>query len=190
MVQVKKPKIREAILTIAQRRFSQQGYYVTSLAQIAKEVGVSTATLYVYFSSKLSLLYAIYDPWIRERLTKLEHSLRQIRTPERRIFALLHALWWEIPAESNGFINNVMQAISTATREDKYQPTLLRWAEKRVAIMLHDALPPHRRKDVDELRIAHVLMMAVDGYVIAHHLHPGLRCDRKTLWQMTWLILK
>ncbi len=190
MVQVKKPKTREAILNVARRLFGANGYYLTTLSQIAHGAGVSTANLYVYFPSKLSLLYSIYDPWLRERLVKLERTLARIRDPERRIFQLLHALWCEIPAESNGFANNVMQAASTSSPEDGYQPTLLRWVEKRVAAMLRDALPAHRRKVVDETRLAHVLMMAVDGYAIAHHLRPNMKCDHATLRLMTRLLLK
>ena len=189
MVQVKKPQTRDAILAAAGRLFRKRGYHLTTLSQIAKEAGVSTANVYVYFSSKLGLLYTIYDPWFRARLLRLERSLRRIRDRERRIYRLLHALWCEVPAESNSFVNNVMQAVSTSSPADKYEPALLRWAERRVGAMLREALPPERRKRLDEDRLAHVVMMAVDGFAIAQHLRPGLRCDHATLRLMTRLLL-
>jgi len=190
MVQVKKPQTQEAILAVARRLFHQRGYHRTTLSEIAKQSNVSTANLYVYFSSKLSLLYAIYDPWFRDRLTRLERTLQRIRDPERRVYKLLHALWCELPSESNSFINNVMQAVSTSSPEDKYQPDLLRWGETRVAAMLYDALPPKLRTSIDTVRLAHVLLMAVDGFAIAHHLHPKSRCDHATLRLMTRQLLK
>ena len=189
MVQVKKAHTRDAILRAARRLFGKRGYHLTTLSEIAREAGVSTANVYVYFPSKLSLLYTIYDPWFRARLMRLERSLRRIRNSETRIYQLLHALWCEVPAEGGGFINNVMQAVSTASPEDEYEPTLLRWAEKQVGAMIRAALPPARRKRVDAERLAHVLMMALDGYAIAHHLRPGLHCDHATLKLMTRLVL-
>ena len=56
MVQVKKPQSRAAILDAAQRLFRRQSYHTTTLAQIARAAGMSTANLYVYFDSKLKIL--------------------------------------------------------------------------------------------------------------------------------------
>jgi hypothetical protein len=45
MAQVKKPEIRNAILSAADRLFSDRGYHNTTLAQIAAKANVSTANL-------------------------------------------------------------------------------------------------------------------------------------------------
>ena len=58
MAQVKKPQARTAILDAALRLFRRQSYHATTLAQVAREAGMSSATLYVYFNSKLDILYA------------------------------------------------------------------------------------------------------------------------------------
>ena len=62
MAQVKKPKLRQAILTASFSLFSGNGYHNTTIAQIAKQAKVSTANVYSYFPSKLHILYAIYEP--------------------------------------------------------------------------------------------------------------------------------
>jgi len=68
MVQRKKPEVREAILAAAFRLFARRGYAATMVADIAREAGVSPGNVYIYFRSKLEILYAIYDPWLRARI--------------------------------------------------------------------------------------------------------------------------
>jgi AcrR family transcriptional regulator len=189
MAQVKKPEIRNAILAAADRLFSERGYHATTLAQIAARANVSTANLYVYFQSKLDILYSIYDPWLRNRITQIEQELERVRTPQQRVFKLLHALWCEIPAEKNGFANNFIQAITTSDPKEGYRPELLRWLESKIATMLRDALPPERRARIGQSRFTHLLVMAFDGFVIGNHLDPGMECDDKTIALMASLLI-
>ena len=189
MAQVKKPAVRDAILKSAFRLFSRQGYQGTTLSQIAAGSGMSTANVYVYFASKLEILYAIYDPWLRERLMQLEENLARVRDPHHRLRTLLKTLWRDIPAERNAFANNVMQAASTATPEEGYNPTLLRWVEDRIACQIYDTLPPGRREEFGSARFAHILMMAFDGFVINYHLRPARQCSLETIDLMCHLLL-
>ncbi len=189
MAQVKKPAVREAILKSAFRLFSRRGYQGTTLSQIAAGAGVSTANVYVYFGSKIDVLYAIYDPWLRGRLKRLGKRLTQVRDRRRRLRMLLTALWRDIPSERNGFANNVMQAVSSSTPEEGYNPTLLKWVEENVAAMIRDALPAERREALGSALFTHVLMMAFDGFVINYHLLPGKHCSEETIELMCELIL-
>ena len=189
MAQVKKQAVRDAILQSAFQLFSRQGYQATTLSQIASGAGVSTANVYVYFTSKLDVLYAIYDPWLRERLTRLERRLEKVRDRRQRLRLLLTTLWRDIPGERNGFANNVMQAASTSTPEEGYTPTLLSWIEERVAAMLRSTLPPDRRESLGSARFTHILMMAFDGFVINYHLQPGKHCHAETIDLMCRLLL-
>ncbi|HEX2115613.1 MAG TPA: TetR/AcrR family transcriptional regulator [Alphaproteobacteria bacterium] len=189
MAQVKKPEIRNAILSAADRLFSERGYHNTTLAQIAVKANVSTANLYVYFQSKLDILYSIYDPWLRQRVSQLEGEVKRLRTPQQRVFKLLHALWCEIPSEKNGFANNFMQAITTSDPKEGYRPELLKWFEERIAAILGESLPPERRALIAQARFTHLLAMAFDGFVIGNHLHPDLECDEKTITLMASLLI-
>ena len=112
MVQRKKPAVREAILAGGLPALLPQGYAATMVADIAQEAGVSPGNVYIYFESKLEILYTIYDPWLRVRIESLESELAAISRRALRLRRLLVALWREIPAEKNGFLNNIMQAIS------------------------------------------------------------------------------
>ena len=189
MAQVKKPEVREAILASAYRLYSRQSYEATTLTQIAQGAGVSTANLYVYFGSKLDILYAIYDPWMRARLSLLEQKLKRIDDPLARLRMLLRTLWREIPAEENAFVNNIMQALSMATGTDGYEPTLLRWMEERIAGMVRDALPAPRRAEVGRARLGHLLVMALDGYAIHTHINPRGAADEATIEAVASMLL-
>jgi AcrR family transcriptional regulator len=190
MAQHKKPEVRDAILQAAFQLFSRRGYAATMVADIAHAAGVSPGNVYIYFASKLEILYTIYDPWLRKRLEALDQELAAIASPRLRLQRLLGALWRDIPAEENGFLNNIMQAISSTDRSEGYRSTLVRWLEKRVSGMIADALPPARREELKRARIAHVLIMAFDGFAIDRHLHPKARAlDETTIDVLAAMLL-
>ena len=93
MPQVKKPQVRQAILAAAGTLFARQSYQATTLSQIARRARVSSANIYVYFNSKLDILYAVYEPWMRARLTALQARLMRTRTPLARLRLVLRTLW-------------------------------------------------------------------------------------------------
>ena len=176
MVQRKKSDVRDAILAAAFRLFSTQGYSETSLPQIAREAGISTANVYVYFSSKLDVLFTLYAPWLTERLERLERSLARIRDPRARLQRLLLALWRELPRESNGFANNVMQAVSTSGADGDYSPELREYFQGRVTAWVGECLGLEER---EATMIASVLLMAFDGFAMNVRLVHGVACDAK-----------
>src|SRR5688572_14161873 len=117
VAQVKKEAVRDAILDAALGLFRNRGYLDTSLQQIAAAAGTSRANIYVYFRSKFDLFYAVFHPWLSARLDALEAEIVAIAEPRARLRRVLAVLWRDIPREANGFANNLMQALSTASRD-------------------------------------------------------------------------
>ena len=93
MVQVKKAEVRDAILKSAFRLFKRKGYITTTTAQIAAGAKVSESNLYIYFDSKFEILFALCDPWMRERITRLEQRLAGERDQRQRLRTILTLLW-------------------------------------------------------------------------------------------------
>ena len=174
MVQRKKDDVRKAILDAAFRLFSTQGYSATTIPQIAREAGMSRANVYVYFSSKLDMLFTIYGPWLQERLDRLERVLARIKDPRERLRRLLLALWRELPRESNGFANNVMQAVSTSGADGDYSPELREFFQSRVAGWVRQCLNIDER---EATLVASVLLMAFDGFAMNVRLVHGVACN-------------
>ena len=181
MGQVKKAHVRDAILVSAKTLFAEHGYYNTSLPRIAAGAGVSTANVYVYFRSKIEILYEIYDPWLRARLDRLAEELARIASPFDRLRHVLGTFWRDIPAEEGGFGNNIIQAISTFRHGEGYRPDLLHWMERHLQGLVLACLPPARRRAFEGIELGHFLVMAFDGYIVYHHLDPKRPLDEATL---------
>ena len=177
MAQTKKDGVREAILQAAFGQFSDVGYSETSIPSIAAAAGISTANVYRYFPSKLQILYTLYEPWLVARLDELGASLARIADRRRRLEKLLLALWRELPRATNGFANNVMQALSTSGRNDAYDPHLRLLFQRRVAAWIADATALSSR---ESRIVAGVALMAFDGFAMNVHLPVGIVCDAAT----------
>src|SRR6266542_5419590 len=51
------------ILRAAVTCFARQGYYGTTMEEIAAEAGIAKGAAYVYFPSKEAIFLALYDMW-------------------------------------------------------------------------------------------------------------------------------
>ena len=190
MAQRQKPQIRAAIMQSAFREFSKRGYVDATVPRIAAGARVSTANFYVYFRSKLEVLFAIYEPWLREQLDKLEEETELIANPQRRLSRILTVLWREIPAMNNGFSTNIMQALSAGSRDEGYESHIIRWAEDKIAGMLRRALVAAGAPPTDSKLIAHALFMAFDGFSLNYHLNPWAACTDETVETFCQLLLR
>ena len=189
MVQVKKAEVRDTILKSAFRLFKTKGYNVTTTAQIAAGAKISESNLYIYFRSKFEILFAVCDPWMRERVENLEKRLLQEPDRKRRLAIILTVLWQEIPSEDNGFPNNLMQALATTARREGYRPDLLRWMEGRIGKLILDCLTEPRRKKLEKGALGHLFMMAQDGFVLNYHLNRKSVCSDATIDAVCDLLL-
>lgn len=78
-----KAQARSRILLAAELVFRKKGFSRATVEDIAREVGVSRATVYLYFSSKLDMLKAIQvrdHAKIEQRLAKIAESADLSRT--------------------------------------------------------------------------------------------------------------
>jgi len=176
MAQRKKEDIREAILKSAFNLFKEKGYNQTSLPQIARGAGTSTANIYVYFESKLDVLFTLYEPWLNDRLNELEKNLTGIVEKRLRLQTVILFLWRDLPRESNGFANNVMQAISNSAGENNYSAALRESFQSRIAFCLTDSVGGSK---ANAIMLAGALLMAFDGFAMNVRLKDGISCDLK-----------
>lgn len=168
MVQVKKPEMKKAILDAAYKCFMEYGYSSTKIPQIAKLAGSSPANIYVYFPSKLEILFTLYEGWLDERMAKLERALNRLKTNEQKIQRILTTMWRDLPAADKGFSNNLIQALSTATSNEGYSPALRISVENRLCQMLSNSLSNLAPERIQA--IATLLLMAFDGHAINFYL--------------------
>lgn len=63
---------RERLEQVAARLFQEKGFDGTSIRELAKELGMESASLYYYFSSKEELLYAISREALEEVIAAVQ----------------------------------------------------------------------------------------------------------------------
>ena len=176
MAQIKKDDRRAAILTASYKLFTKQGYHRTTLRQIAKSAGVSLANVYIYFASKYQIVFELYDPWMAARIEQLVQETPAITDKRKRLRHIILTLWRDIPAAQNGFARNIMQALTTQSADEGYDPKMIAWIEAQITALIAGCLPPGRRRLLEDGRIGHVMMMAFDGFVINQGLNPKAAC--------------
>jgi AcrR family transcriptional regulator len=176
MAQVKKPELRKAIVASAYRLFRDRTYLRTSVAEIARDAGIVPSNVYVYFNSKFEIFYAAYEPWLKKRLVRLERELSTIKDPNQKLAHIIDAVWVRMPTEDNGFANNLMQAVSTTDKDEPFRSDLLARSEKTLSQLLQTALPKARMDAQECDRLAHILLMAFDGFIVRSHV-GGTRPD-------------
>jgi len=176
MAQVKKEAVRLSILAAAQALFTERGYNQATLPAIARRARVSPSTVYVYFRSKLEIVFTIYGPWLRARLERLEADLDGVEGERARLRLVVSTVWQDIPNADGGFANILMQALSSATLDSDYDPGLLHWSEGAVGGMLMricgKAMPRARA-----LVVAHMLFMCFDGFALNARINPASSCS-------------
>lgn len=86
------PDKREAILRSAIRVFSQNGYFNSKVADIAKEAGIADGTVYLYFKSKEEILHLIFDRAMEEFIAEGLKEIAGIKKAKDRLrrIAQLH----------------------------------------------------------------------------------------------------
>ncbi|HUC61740.1 MAG TPA: TetR/AcrR family transcriptional regulator [Alphaproteobacteria bacterium] len=170
MVQVKKRSVHDAIVRNADALFSAHGYHETTLADIAKATKVGVGSIYSYFPSKLALLYQVYRPWLLGHIDRLERSLAGKRAPREKLRLFLLCIWRDIPARNTGLANSLMEALASADPREGKPDDLLRVTERRLTVILETIVPRARQHFLEGDLLAHLLLMAYDGFVINRRL--------------------
>ena len=81
---------KEQILTAAERVFAGKGFADATVAQVAREAGLSDATIYEYFSSKEELLFSIPLQTTRKAAQELRGHLDYIRGAVNKIRGIIY----------------------------------------------------------------------------------------------------
>jgi AcrR family transcriptional regulator len=90
---------REEVLTAARRRFIEDGYAGAGMEAVARNAGVSTATLYSYFPSKADLFREVLTE-STEALSRGLHEIEEQDGPAREQltrYALAYSRFWSDP---------------------------------------------------------------------------------------------
>jgi len=109
---------REAIITVAVRRFLGDGYAATTVASIAAEAGVSTHTIYKSFGGKPGLIRAIRARALEgEGPVPAEERSDQLHTADATAEAILDG-WGALTAEIAPLVAPILLLVRDAAAAD------------------------------------------------------------------------
>ncbi|WP_424354751.1 TetR/AcrR family transcriptional regulator [Methanobacterium sp. MBAC-LM] len=88
---MKRKQKREEIISTAEKLFFSKGYDDVSMNDIAKDVGMSKATLYLYFDNKDSLFFAVVLRGAEIMKSLIEKEMENVEMGIDKIFAYRNA---------------------------------------------------------------------------------------------------
>jgi TetR/AcrR family transcriptional regulator len=95
---------REVLLREAAASFNRSGYHGTSLAEIAKKLGVTKAALYTYVPSKEDLLYYCHDSAMDTAMESLQEAQARGGTGLEKLSATLRRYLEMMLGEEGGYV--------------------------------------------------------------------------------------
>ncbi|WP_218126226.1 TetR/AcrR family transcriptional regulator [Natribacillus halophilus] len=103
--------MKENIMKNALKNFAGDGYYSTSMQQIAENCGISKASLYKYFSSKEELLLEALEHNLEQWLAKMTSiNLDQTLSPKEQLRKKI-ILELEARKDNRSFMNLLLRAV-------------------------------------------------------------------------------
>ncbi len=155
-------------MAFAAKRFAENGYHPTSVAEIVQGLGVGKGVFYWYFESKEALLLAILGDAQTDLRRKQQQAIAGEDDPVRRIeLGLRASMQW---SEEHRDLNKIIQFAAT---EETFGPALRRGQEiavEDVARHIKEGIAEGRIRDGDPLILAHA-MVGVTGHLARTFIH-------------------
>jgi AcrR family transcriptional regulator len=168
---------RGAILAAAVRVWAKRGFDGTSVAEVAREAGLTKGTLYLYFPSKQALL----EETLRRYSLRpdVEAGLERLRgQPLEAVVRGLVAVLWRGLGERRELVGVLLRELPNHPEEARrFLEQVVLPMNQLLARYLEDALPAQRLARLDPLVTARSLL----GMVVAFFLTQEIFGARKLL---------
>ena len=80
------------ILEAAIKTFAENGFFQSTIAQIAKEAGVADGTIYLYFKNKDDLLISLFETKMEQILQRFNVILEKSISPPEKLMEFIQLL--------------------------------------------------------------------------------------------------
>ena len=151
---------RRQLMEFAARRFAENGYHPTSVAEIVQGMGVGKGVFYWYFSSKEELFAEILKDAQHDLRRRQQQAIGDEPDPLRRIeLGIVASMQW---LSEN---RHLMTLFQFAASEERFGPGLRRGQDVAVADLLRhvkDGIVAGRIRDTDPLVLAHSILGVIN----------------------------
>lgn len=156
---------RQNILDAAGRLMTQKGVKDTSLADIAKEVGISKGTLYYYYSSKDDIIYDIADIHLKQITEELLSWIKRIDRDADSIHILTVVFGKILSSETRGKLHLYLISESVTGNNSLKERFIEKYKEWRITLEEGTRMVLKDRKSNYEV-LSHIILAALDGFTI------------------------
>jgi AcrR family transcriptional regulator len=147
---------RRQLMDFAAKRFAENGYHPTSVAEIVQGLGVGKGVFYWYFSSKEELMLEILKDAQHDLRVVQQQAIADEPDPVKRIeLGIRSSLAW---SERN---RDLQQLVQQAATEERFAPSLRRGQDVAVddaAKHIKEAMAEGRIADADPIAVAHAVI--------------------------------
>jgi TetR/AcrR family fatty acid metabolism transcriptional regulator len=98
------------ILEAAIKVFAEQGFFHSTISQIAKEAGVADGTIYLYFKNKDDILIQFYNYKTRNIFDKFRETVKEAENPGEKFRNLIRCHMREFQRDHNMAVVYIAEA--------------------------------------------------------------------------------
>ncbi|WP_419394145.1 TetR/AcrR family transcriptional regulator [Cytobacillus praedii] len=173
------------IVETAYKLFAENGFDKTSLAMIAKEVGISKPAIYYYFDSKEKLIDFLFEEICKEIIKQYTLTVDDLTVNNFEQFLLNIGFQMIEEQEKDVYFNKIFnEYILLATRKEKYMNQLNKiqrgYFENFSRLMNHGVKIGVVNGENVESK-SNMLVMVIDN--IGNFILTGLELDYKGIWE-------
>ena len=158
---------KEQILTAAERIFAGKGFADATVAEVAREAGLSDATIYEYFSSKEELLFSIPLQTTRKAARELHTHLDYIRGAVNKIRGIIYGYlsFYQNHPDYASVLMLILKQNRKFLETEAYQ--LIREVSRMITRVLEEGIASHEFKpDTDPYLVRAVILGTIEHSVI------------------------
>ncbi len=127
---------RDIILDAAEEIFSEKGFHLATVDEIAQKAGVAKGTIYLYFKDKLDLFLSTMERKLIEMVSKLEEVEAEVDDPVEAIAQII-ALHFEFAKSHERLIQHMTP--------EKFKPPADRFHGNRMPLVREKIFRPINR---------------------------------------------
>jgi AcrR family transcriptional regulator len=156
---------KETILEAALLCFNKNGYYKTSLEDIASRSKLSKGGIYYHFKSKEALFLELFHFRLAKYTEQLKTYIREENDPTKRIRILIHK-WGLLLKENEDFFKFCLEFSSMGAREKEIRKEMTCFYKSSIETfsqIIEEGIAMGEFKEFDSERIAQLIFSLFHG---------------------------
>jgi TetR/AcrR family fatty acid metabolism transcriptional regulator len=158
---------KEQILKAAEKIFAKKGFHEATISEVAREAGLSDATIYEYFSTKEELLFSIPRETTRRGMERMEGYLKVIRGAGNKIRTIVYhyLLFYQNEPDYASVVMLVLKSNRKFLETEAYQ--VIREGFRGILSVIQEGIDSGEfRPDTDPYLVRQMILGAMEHIVI------------------------